>query len=159
MANISSSHKKLMDEFREAFALSRPISSPDNTYSFSVLYKKSQNLIEDAWGLVKKFEAMDHITSNLETSGMLETAWDEEDASMAKLLDTGRAVGVHKYYTFMGKAQDTSIDEETSISVEKFYGNNHQITQPNWDQIARKQEKYEKRIIKACAEVAEVYVE
>ncbi|KAG9229607.1 hypothetical protein BJ875DRAFT_488760 [Amylocarpus encephaloides] len=139
--------------FQDAYLLSRPKQNKEpkdsKSKQFSSLFKWSKNLTENARQILRTFEGLSKLTSDNETSRLLENTWEEDDEKMIQILDVGHKLAIEKYECLIGGNKAYSVKPTLLPVAKEFYGEGAESTHVGWGRIADRQERGIRKIVKS----------
>jgi hypothetical protein len=140
--------------FQEAYAASRPIPPPqsdpkqEKASYFANLYKRSKNLTTKSWKIVAMFENANSKTLMIESVGLMNNDWGEENETAAKLLSIGHSVGLGKFEASLMGEEVPEVDADSTLFAEAIYKPEEEIISMEWGKIAKKTMKVQKKLVK-----------
>jgi hypothetical protein len=146
-----------LQAFEKAYAASRPMQPPQsdpkqekgNDYSyFANLYERSKSLTAKSFNIVAMFENANSKTLKIESAGLMNNDWGEENETAVKLLSIGHSVGLEKFKaSLMGEAVP-EVDADSTLFAEAIYKPEEEILSMGWGKMAKKTMKVEKKLVK-----------
>lgn len=124
------------------------LTDPSGPRSFASLYRKNRKLSKDAQALVSKFGQVTQRILELDTSGLVENGWDEEDEATSNLIAMGKKIGIGKCQSILMASREPPMEPEITEIAETVYQIPHDHVLGNWGKMARKQEKAARRMVK-----------
>ena len=142
--------------FRNTYTKTTPFQKPNingELLGFASMHKKSLGLVAGANELVAMFESVEQKISGLDAMDMLKNEWSDEDQRIETLMSEGREVGIAKFREILmargGKADEGRVGAQFYLQERVMEG-----ATGAWGEVARKQEKAIKRLVKSSAIVA-----
>lgn len=91
------------------------------------------------------------LTTEVETSDLLENDWEGEDEEATKVLAIGCDVGIRKYESLLNASAQLATDEEAASLADMIYKKDDTLISNAWGRIAKKQERSSKKLLKSFA--------
>ena len=115
---------------------------------FAAMHRKSLELVAGANELVATFERVEERIAEMDVMDMLDNEWAEEDRKIDALMSEGRDIGVAKY---RGILMVKSGEVDKAQAGAQFYSQEQVVEGATgaWGEVARKQEKAVKRLVKS----------
>jgi hypothetical protein len=115
---------------------------------FANLYKRSKSLTAKSFNIVAMFEIANSKTLKIESAGLMNNDWGEENETAAKLLSIGHSVGLEKFEaSLMGEAVP-KVDVDSTLFAEAIYKPEEEILSMGWGKMIKKTMKVEKKLVK-----------
>ncbi|PBP21279.1 hypothetical protein BUE80_DR007938 [Diplocarpon rosae] len=149
-----------IEAFQDAYAASRPAPPPrydakdmirSKSFSFATLFYRSHDVVASAKRILESFESASENLSKIDTSGLMDNNWGEQNEQTAEILALGYKVGLGKYDAMLGGADEPVLEEEDSIFVDMIYKPTEKSPSLTWGGIVKKQEKLARKLVKALA--------
>lgn len=115
---------------------------------FSALFERNKNLTTKAWSLINNFQHISQHVKNLDTKKFVQNNWKQEDKSLAKLLKTGKKVGMEKAQVVVTASKQTRRDAGETLAEKVLYDEETSIKE-GWGKVARKQEKAMRKLARS----------
>lgn len=134
---------------------------------FASMYKKSKEVTTNAFALVAKFEEVAQRIEKIDTTALVENEWGEQDAVMVSLLEDGKKIGIEKCRRILmaskdplheeGGAEEDNVPKESNDANQgSFFISGKGKVVGGWGNVAKKQAKAFKKLVKALAVQVEV---
>ena len=128
---------------------SDPKQEKGHDYSyFANLYEKSKSLTAKSFNIVAMFEYANSKTLKIESAGLMNNNWSEENETAAKLLSIGHSVGLEKFEASLIGEAVPEVDADSTLFAEAIYKPEEEILSIGWGKMAKKMMKVEKKLVK-----------
>lgn len=120
--------------------------------SFGNLSGRTNSIITAAKAIITTFNSANEKTSKIETLGLLDNNWAEQDADIAELIAIGHNIGLEKYDAMlMGRAEPVIEEESQAVYADLLFPPRGEVGGGGleWGKVVRKQEKSARRLVKA----------
>jgi hypothetical protein len=84
----------------------------------------------------------------IESVGLMNNDWGEENETAAKLLSIGHSVGLGKFEASLMGEEVPEVDADSTLFAEAIYKPEEEIISMEWGKIAKKTMKVQKKLVK-----------
>ena len=151
----SKTDTRFLKAFKSIYSKVTPLQTRNTNglTGFATMHAKSLELVAGANELVAIFEHVEKKIAEMDVVGMLDNEWAQEDHKIDALISEGRDIGVAKYRGIL-IAKGREVDEDQAGA--QFYSQERVMEGATgaWGEVARKQEKAVRKLVKSVVVLA-----